>query len=133
MKKTVKILALLLVATLTLAALVACGPSTNPEKTKKVLEEKGYTVTVTTDQEEFASAYKVYGLENGDIKASMYATNGKEAPDEVHVNIIYCKSASVARKLWNNSTFINTLQGSRGIDGSIIWHGMSQGWDDSLK
>lgn len=132
MKKTIKILALLLLATLTLTALVACGPSTNPEKTKKVLEEKGYTVTIETNQEEFAEAYKVYGLENGDIKASLYATNGKADAEEVHVSIIYCKSASVARTLWNNDVFNKVLQGSRGIVGSIIWYGMSQGWDDSL-
>lgn len=132
-KKAIKILALLLLATLALTALVACFPSTNPEKTKKVLEEKGYTVTIETDQEKIAPpGYKAYWLKEGDIKATSYATNGKAEAEEVHVEIIYCKSASVAKNLWTNDDFKKALHGRRGRDGSPIWYGMSQVKDDSL-
>lgn len=131
MKKTIKIVALLLVATLALAALVACGPSTDPEKTKKVLEEKGYKVTIEKDQEEFAYVYEFFGLKDGDVKASLYATNEKADAEEKHLTIIYCKDSSVAKKLWENNDFSKVLQGSRGRYNSIIWVGMSDVWDDA--
>lgn len=128
MKKTFKILALLLVATLALTALAACGLS--PKSAQKALEEKGYKVT-STDID--ADALKLFDLEEGDITASLFATKG-EGAEEVHVSIIFCKNLDVARELYANKNFQEVSKGSsRGRVNAIIWYGMEQGWDDAQK
>lgn len=128
MKKTIKIVALLLVATLTLMALAACGLS--PKSAQKALEKKGYTVTLSDIDPD---VIKLFGLEEGDITASLFATKG-EGTDKVHVTIVFCKNLDVARELWDNKPFKEATKGdNRGRVNAIIWYGMEQGWNDAQK
>ena len=61
MKKTVKIIALAMVALMLMLALVSCGakPNEDPDAAKKALEENGYTVVkLPISDEIFITAYK---------------------------------------------------------------------------
>lgn len=104
MKKTVKILALALVAVMAVAMLVACGPASNPDKAAKALEKNGYTVTKITNESKAGemtlnTQAKFMGLEDGDIVATVSAMN----EDKEFITITYFASSSAAKKAWDKS------------------------------
>ena len=96
MKKTIKILALALVAVLAVAMLVACGPASNPDKAEKALEGNGYAVAKVTSALILDPQAIAAGLEKGDIVATITASN----KDGEMISITYFKSSSVASKYW---------------------------------
>lgn len=134
MKKFVKVAALALVAVLALAALVACGPNTDPKKAQKALEDKGYAVVAVVGSDSALAqtgldiTAKAAGLEAGDIIATVTATNGDEG-----ISITYFKSAAVAKTFWDkNSGDIEKKEGwVTKRSGSIIYTGTEQAVKDA--
>ena len=134
MKKFAKIMAIALVAVMALAVLVACGPNSNPEKAAKALKDKKYVVTsvIGADgklvQAGLDAIAKAAGLEEGDIIATVTATNGEEG-----ISITYFKNASVAGKYWKeNKDKIEDKDGwVTKKSGSIIYTGTEQAVKDA--
>ena len=137
MKKFAKVMAVALVAVLALAALVACGPASDPEKAAKALKDNGYTVmSVIPDdsvtgklaQATLDGIAVAAGLEAGDITATVSATKGSES-----ISITYFKSASAAKKFWDENK--DNVQEKEGWvtkqSGSMIYTGTEQAVKDA--
>lgn len=120
MKKIIKILALVLVATLSLAALVACGMPKDPEKAKKNLEDNGYEAGII-DGDDLDDFIAIFGLEKGDIEAIVSAAKADDSNDRIV--IVYCKDSSVVEKVLGNNAMLPPNQGAKGSSGSICWSG----------
>ena len=134
MKKFAKVMAVALVAVLALAALVACGPASKPEKAAAALKKNGYAVESvigsesTLKQVALDATAKAAGLEAGDIIATVMATNGDEG-----IAITYFKSASVAKAYWNaNKDKIVEREGwVSKLSGSMVYTGTEQAVKDA--
>ena len=134
MKKFAKITAVALVAVLALAALVACGPASDPKKAVKALEDKKYVVTAVIGADSSAKQLvldgiaKAAGLEAGDIIATVTATNGNEG-----ISITYFKNASAAKTFWDkNKDDIEQKDGwVTKRSGSMIYTGTEQAVKDA--
>ena len=137
MKKFAKIMAVALVAVLALAALVACGPNSNPEKAAQALKDKKYVVTAVIPDDSAAGKLaqaglditaKAAGLEEGDIIATITATNGEEG-----ITITYFKNASVASKYWKeNKDKVEKKDGwVTKQSGSMVYSGTEQAVKDA--
>ena len=137
MKKFARIMAVALVAVLALAALVACGPASDPEKAAAALKENGYAVASVIGSDSVAGKVAqatldaiaiAAGLEAGDITATVTATNGNEG-----ISITYFKSASAAKTFWDkNKDSIEKKDGwVTKISGSMIYTGTEQAVKDA--
>ena len=134
MKKFAKIMAVALVAVMALAALVACGPASDPKKAAKALEDKKYVVSAVIGADSSAKQLvldgmaKGVGLEAGDIIATVTATNGDEG-----ISITYFKNASAAKTFWDkNKDSIEKKDGwVTKRSGSIIYTGTEQAVKDA--
>ena len=134
MKKFAKIMAVALVAVLTIAALVACGPASKPDKAVAALKENGYAVVSVIGADSSAKQLildgiaKAAGLQAGDIIATVEATNGNEG-----ISITYFKSASVAKSYWNaNKDKMVEKEGwVNKLSGSMIYTGTEQAVKDA--
>ena len=134
MKKFAKITAVALVAVLALAALVACGPASDPKKAEKALKDKGYVVSAVVGadgaliQASLDVVAKAAGLEAGDIIATVTGTNGNEG-----ISITYFKNASAAKTFWDkNKDDIESKDGwVTKRSGSIIYTGTEQAIKDA--
>ena len=134
MKKFTKIMAVALVAVLALAALVACGPASDPKKAAQALKDNGYAVVSvigadgTLSQAALDVTAKAAGLEAGDIIATVTATSGSES-----ISITYFKNASVASKYWKeNKDSMPEKEGWVGKQsGSMIYYGTEQAVKDA--
>ena len=137
MKKFAKITALVLVAVMALALLVACGPASKPEKAAQALEKKGYKVaSVIPDdsatgklaQASLDVIAKAAGLEEGDIVATVTASNGEEG-----ISITYFKNASVAKKYWDkNKDKVEKKEGwTVAQSGAMVYMGTDQAIKDA--
>ncbi len=90
MKKVVKVLAVALVCVLALAMLVACAPSSDPDKAVKALKENGFTATTTAG--------------SGDVECTVVGTKvDLSAKTFDGITIIYYKDASAAKKDWDEN------------------------------
>ncbi len=152
MKKTYKILTVMLVAILSVLSLVACGPSSDPAKALDALKSHGYEAgaRIAANSEE-DKAYLddmavANGLEAGDIVADLEA--GKKVYSESEnknsddfIEIIYFKNDSIAKKYWNmkqeNIDYGIELNRKEGIkliakrQGSMIYIGTAQAVKDA--
>ena len=134
MKKFAKVMAVALVAVLALAALVACGPASKPEKAAAALKDKGYAVESvigsesTLKQAALDIVAKAAGLEAGDITATVTATNGNEG-----ISITYFKNASAAKTFWekNKDNVVDKEGWVTKLSGSMIYTGTEQAVKDA--
>lgn len=108
MKKALKILSAALIVVLAIGLLVACGPSKDPAKAKKALEDAGYEVEAiiasNSDEEKEALDQMAQDsdLEAGDVEAMVAATKSEEAEDiGDFIYIYYFKDGDVANKFWD--------------------------------
>ena len=134
MKKFAKIMAVALVAVLALAALVACGPASKPDKAAAALKKNGYAVESvigsesTLKQTALDMIAKAAGLEAGDITATVTATNGDDG-----INITYFKNASVAKSYWeaNKDKVVQKEGWVTKLSGSMLYSGTEQAVKDA--
>ena len=132
MKRSIKVLALLIVSVLALVAFAGCGglPKT-PNDAKANLEKKGYEVMVA-DAEDLGYIAAMFGLEEGDLTGAVMAVK-ESTKDEV--SILYCKNEAVADKLWNDSNFMTAFpvpdKGMRKQVNNILCVGTKQGVKDA--
>ena len=100
MKKFAKIIAVMMLVALTVTALVACGYSSDPDKAKEQLENKGFTATVKKYGENDDIVATVYGSKNN-IKdftlAELMDTEQLKKLTFENVTITYFKDAETAK------------------------------------
>lgn len=138
MKKFVKITAVVLVAVMSLAMLVACGPS--PDKMKERLESKGYTVEVATEQDlkDYADELDV---EENQISAVLTAINLEQILDVDAVIVIFFKDAAAVKKAQEDNGFVKMqetldvlgdfIKMTIKISGTTVYIGTEQGIADA--
>ena len=98
MKKFAKIMAVALVAVLALAALVACGPNSDPDKAVASLKKNEYTAIKDT-----ALALILKGLGVNDIEAVVSGTKVVDDGDNKKtetVTIVYFADSKAAKAAW---------------------------------
>ncbi|MBQ4587402.1 MAG: hypothetical protein IKC33_01120 [Clostridia bacterium] len=98
MKKSIKVLAMLLVV-LTLSFAVACAPNADPEKAKASLEENGYAVLLATDAISLGVKELGFGLEHGDLVATLTAVN----EDGEAITILYFAKSGKAKDFYKDN------------------------------
>lgn len=97
MKKFAKVMALAMVAVLSLAALVACGPASDPDKAEAALKENEY---VTLKSTVLVKGLTVIGI-NG-VTASVTGTKVTEDSSEV-IFILYFNNNQSANESWDSA------------------------------
>ena len=99
MKKFAKVMAVVLVAVMSLALLVACGPNADPDKAVASLKKNDYTAAKDTL---LATALKALGVD--DIEAVVKGTKSVKTDDNKTkletVTIVYFKNADAAKASW---------------------------------
>lgn len=99
MKKFVKVMAVALVAVLALAALVACGPASDPDKALAALKKHEYTAAKDTVVVPLAlTAMGVKGVDTV-ISGSKSVKDGDKNKVE-SVTVIYFTDAKAAKDAW---------------------------------
>ncbi len=123
MKKALKIVAIMLVAVMSLAVLAACAPNSDPEKALAGLKEAGYSATKLP-------AFGIAGA------TSVVSGTKVEKDDEgntviQHVTIYYFESAAKAEEAWDTikskseSDKENDSDWTIESSGAMIWYGTS--------
>ncbi len=124
MKKALKILAVMLVAVMTLGVLVACAPNADPDQAVAALKENGYTATKIPSTGLFGKECYVTGIktvkdDEGNVKTEF-------------VMIYYYKTAEDAQSDWesikteaNKNENKNDSDWEVGSSGKMIWYGTS--------
>lgn len=98
MKKTVKVVSLVLVMVLAVALIAACGPASNPDKAAEALKENGYEV-VNLNGAEVAKKNDAEGLVA--MVTGLKITNLLKGEGECIV-IFYFDSSKTASDYWNS-------------------------------
>ena len=122
MKKTIKVIALAMVALMLMLALVSCGakPNADPDKAVEALKANGYNAT------------KSSGDEDEGITATVVAYS---ADMKQNVSIAYCKDEASAEKQYEDAKA--SIDGLKeiaeaagmeynyevGISGTVVWMG----------
>ena len=146
MKKFAKITAVALVAILALAVLVACGPTSNPQKALDALKENGYvtagsaiasnglTAKVACDAEGVT-----LGVKSGELIAVITGVKLEEKEKEKDVEgnsvtIYYFSSADVAKTAWEGTKIQEIKKQNENdknyvikLSGSMIYMGTKEG------
>lgn len=127
MKKTLKIVAIMLVAVMSLAVLVACAPNADPDKAVAALKEAGYTATkygtlgslFTDSQGCYVEGFKYIKDEDGNKKVE-------------YIKIRYYDTADEAKEAWetikaesDKNENKNDSDWEVGSSGKMIWYGTS--------
>ena len=137
MKKTLKVLSLVLVAALSMVLLVACDISSKPETVQKKLEGKGYEVEITKDAEDLAGIAEMYGLEEGDITAMLMAGKYDEEDEDndgEYISVIFFKNSATAKKFTDSDLYKQMHApngGEKGRAGSVVYVGTAQAVKDA--
>ena len=101
MKKFTKILALALVAIMSLVVFAACAPNADPVKAEAALKENGYTAgkddTIVPGILGFAGIKDVDCVVSGSL---LVEGEGDEDDKLEHVTIVYFESAEAAEAAW---------------------------------
>lgn len=93
MKKFGKIIALSIAVIMCVALLVACGPSSNPDKARKALEDDGYIVMKINPDS--------IGVDEDSLPKDLECIiSGTKVKDEELVVICYFKTAKAASDAW---------------------------------
>ena len=95
MKKFAKVMALAMVAVLSLAALVACGPASDPNKAEAALKENGYAPTHLNGTISTGVTAGILGLKGEDVTDIVFAIN----KDGDGIIAIYCKDSATAKSV----------------------------------
>lgn len=149
MKKIIRTVFLVMAMALAVYALVACGISNNPKKTKDALEDKQYTVeTIIGDndldaQAELDSMSDEMHITAGDLVAMLAAyKGGTDDMAQDFIYIYYFKDGSVANKFWDaNKKQIEDLGATEYKDvegfeikkqGSVVYFGTKQAISDAM-
>ncbi len=109
MKKFTKVLALVLVTVFAAVLMVACAPSTNPEKAEKALKDEGYTVVRVSDGSASIAGVKIdasnylnaLGAEDSDLTAVVYGVKGLIGGESI--TILYFKDSATAKEYWDKA------------------------------
>lgn len=91
MKKFAKIAAVALVVVLSLAAFVACGPNSDPEKAISALKKNGYTAA--KDDTVIPAALRLLGVKVDSVVTGTKTSGEGDNAKIDHVTIIYFASA----------------------------------------
>lgn len=118
MKKTVMILALVLIAVLSLTLLVSCGPNSNPDKAAATLKEKGYLVIYTKRDD--------LGAAMGKLDYKIIATNGDDK-----VTISWYQNADDAKAEYDNISKDLKSGWQAGYMNKMVWIGTNQAVKDA--
>lgn len=132
MKKFVTVMAVALVAIMSLALFAACGYPQDPQKAANQLEGDGYTVeTVTNDNVagKAALALASTGLDLNDGEELVAMVRGDQVKDSKHlsVTIYYFNSNGAANTAWNSDLIEelkdSTKEGNVNVkkSGKMIW------------
>ena len=98
MKKFAKITAVVLVAVLALAALVACGPASDPDKAVAALKKHEYAAAKDTI---IAGALKLVGVNTeAVVKGTKTVKDGDKSKLET-VTIVYFTDSAAAKNAWS--------------------------------
>jgi cytochrome c556 len=98
MKKTMKLIALALVLTLSVVMLASCfGPNADPEKAIASLEENGYKAA--KDKTVLPIVFTGLGIKDVDAVVSGTAIIDDKAE---HVTIVYFETAEAAKAAWED-------------------------------
>ena len=129
MKKFVKIAAVILVAVVALTALVACGPSSDPDTALASLKSHGYSNAVKlTSGDDFDAVVTALSAASGDLVAVVTGSKGNDT-----VTIWYFKNSSTADKYMDKAEdIIEQQQGSHsnwqsGLSNGMIYFGTFAG------
>lgn len=95
MKKFAKIAALALMVVLTVAALVACGPNSDPAKAIESLKKNGYTAA--KDETLVPTALRLLGVKVDAVVSGTKASGEGDNAKVDHITIIYFTSADEAK------------------------------------
>lgn len=96
MKKFAKIAAVALVVVLSLAALVACGPNSDPEKAIAALKKNGYKAA--KDDTVIPAALRLLGVKVDSVVTGTKTSGEGDNAKIDHVTIIYFASADQAKE-----------------------------------
>ncbi len=95
-KKIISVISVALVAVVLVAALVACGPASNPDKALSALKDNGYTAA--KDDTVVPAALTLLGVKGIDCVVS--GTNVSDESVE-SVTIVYFTSSDAANEAWS--------------------------------
>lgn len=95
MKKFAKIAALVMVAVMSLALLVACGPASDPDKAEKAMKDNGYNPVHLTGALSTGATAALLGLKGDDVTDIVFAVNA----DGDGMLAIYCKDSGTAKSV----------------------------------
>lgn len=112
MKKFAKVMAITLIAVLSLALLVSCGPNSNPDKAAAALKDKGYLVIYTKRDD--------LGAAMGKLDYKIIATNGDET-----ITISWFQNADDAQAEYDEISK-NLKNKQAGHIGKMVWIGTNQ-------
>ena len=100
MKKSIRLIALALVAVMMTLALVSCAPAKDPADAKAALSDNGYAATKIDNEGLGALAFAVFtaaGIE--DLESVVSGTNS----DGEHVTILYFEDYAAANDQWEDT------------------------------
>ncbi len=95
MKKFAKVMALALIAVLSLAVLVSCGPASDPDKAEAALKENGYAPVHMKGAISTGATALLLGLKGEDVTDIVFAVNA----DGDGMLAIYCKDSGTAKSV----------------------------------
>ena len=141
MKKTLRMLALVMAVLMCIFAVVACDsnkdakedtekkeevikPNSDPAKAKENLEKAGYEVMLMDDE----SVLKLLGIDG--LVAVISAMKGTDAEEADAISIYYFKDSDSAKKAKENEIIKEAIEAAKeekdvstGISGKILWMG----------
>ena len=141
MKKTLRMLALVMAVLMCIFAVVACDsnkdanedtekkeevikPNSDPAKAKENLEKEDYVVTLIDDE----SVLKLSGIDG--LVAAITAMKGIDAEEADVISIYYFKDSDSAKKAKENEIIKEAIEAAKeekdvstGISGKIFWMG----------
>ncbi len=95
MKKFAKVMAIALIAVLSLAVLVSCGPASDPDKAEAALKENGYAPVHMKGAISTGATALLLGLKGEDVTDIVFAVNA----DGDGMLAIYCKDSGTAKSV----------------------------------
>ncbi|MBE5742094.1 MAG: hypothetical protein E7360_02100 [Clostridiales bacterium] len=129
MKKFFKSLVAIMLVAMTAIAFTSCGIPSDYKKAEANLKEEGYEVMVLTDAITLGSAEALYGLERGDLVASVTGMK-----DDDGVSIFYCADKDAANTLYDKlkAEFDEADDEEKedsdfGKSGKVVWAGTKAG------
>ena len=131
MKKFVKVMAVALVAVLALAALVACGPASDPDKALAALKKNDYLATKSTTGG-FEGLEAVVSGTKGVLGSLLSGENQFQT-----ITIYYFKDAASANDAWDAIQSLSNKDKDKNSDwvcqksGKIIYYGTKQAVKDA--